>query len=92
MQKIRVSNLHDHKTFRLGPFDAYIGEVYGNGRKNGYYIQVARGTQNLNKEVKRTTFKRKSDAEKVIRKWIRAKYNEYEAKEKLKDLRYGKRR
>ena len=92
MQKLRISNLHGNKTFALGPFDAYIGEIYGNGRKNGYYIQLARSTQNLNKEAKKTTFKKKSDAEKFIRQWIKAKYAEYEAKEKLKNLRYGKRR
>jgi len=92
MEKIRISNLHGNKTFALGPFDGYIGEIYGKGRKHGYYVQIARSTTNLNKELKKTTFKKKADAEKVIRKWLSAKYKEYEAKETLKRMRYKKRR
>jgi hypothetical protein len=92
MKKISVSYLHGNKIFRLYPFDAYIGEISGKGRKYGYYIQLARGTQNLNKEAKRTTFDKKADAERFIRQWLTAKYAQYEAKEKLKNLRYGRRR
>jgi len=93
MKKIKVTNQAGrNKVFRAFPFDAYIGEIYGQGRKYGYYIQLARGTQNLNKEVKRKTYKTKAEAEKVIRRWLKAKLAEYEAKEELKKLRYKKRR
>jgi hypothetical protein len=87
MSKLKVSYFQGNKTFQLFPFDAYIGEVYGKGRKHGYYIQLARGTTNLNHEVKQNTFKTKAKAEAVIRKWIRAKYAQYEAKLKLKQLK-----
>lgn len=92
MVKINVRNIQGHKHFSAFPFDAYIGEVHGQGRKYGYYINLSRSTSNLNKEVKKHTFKTKAQAEKVIRQWLRAKTNEYEAKEKLKKLRYGRRR
>ena len=60
--------------------------------RGGYYIQISRLTTSLNKELKKTTFKTKAQAEKVIRQWINAKTAEYDAKKKLKNLRYGKRR
>ena len=90
MKKIRISKRNGQKVFEAFPFDAYIGQIHGKGRKYGYYIQLARGTTNLNKEVKRHTFKTKAEAEKVILNWMRAKLKEYEAKEELKKLRYGK--
>jgi len=90
MRKIKVGTVQGNKTFQAFPFDAYIGEVYGKGRKHGYYIVLARGTQNLTKEVARHTFKTKAEAEKVIRKWLNAKIVEYDAKEALKKLRYNR--
>lgn len=92
MRKIKVSYRQGQKIFEAFPFDAYIGQVYGKGRKHGYYIELARGTTNLNREVKKHTFKTKAQAEKVIRKWLRAKLAEYDAKEQLKKLRYGSKR
>lgn len=87
MSKIKVRTIQGHKSFTAYPFDAYIGEIYGKGRKQGYYIQLARGTTNLNREVSKTTFTKKSTAEKVIRKWLTAKSAQYEAKQKLKQLK-----
>jgi len=87
MVKINVRNVQGHKTFTAFPFDAYIGEVYGKGRKHGYYIQLARGTKNLDGEVSRRTYKTKAQAEKVIRTWLTAKKNKYDSEQKLKRLK-----
>ena len=88
MRKINVRTLHGHKIYSAFPFDVYVAKTAG----KSYYIQLSRGTTSLNKEVKKTTFNTKAEAEKVAKKWIRAKVEEYDAKERLKDLRYGKRR
>lgn len=84
-ERIDVSYFQGNKMFGLYPFDAYIGEIYGWGQKHGYYIQLSRGTQDLNKDVAKTTFARKGDAEKVIRKWIRARRTQYD----LEQMRGG---
>ncbi len=86
MVKIEVSTFQNKKTFRAFPFDAYIGEIYGKGRKHGYYIQLARGTSNMNNTVKKTTFKSKAQAEKVIRKWLKAQKKRYDAEYTLKRM------
>jgi hypothetical protein len=91
MVKISVSTFQGHKTFKAWPFDAYIGEVYGKGRKHGYYIQLARGTQNLNRDVKRVSYKTKAQAERTIRKWITARKMKYDAEMMLKQLKGGRR-
>lgn len=88
MRKIRVMVIQGHKTFSAFPFSAYIGKM----DRGGYYIQLARSSTSLNRDVSRTTFKTKAAAEKVIRRWLRAKTSEYDAKEQLKKLRYKKRK
>ena len=90
MVKISVSTFQGNKTFKAYPFDAYIGEVFGAGRKHGYYIVLARSTTDLTKEVGKNTFNKKSDAEKVIRKWMSAKIKQYESEVELKRMKGSK--
>lgn len=91
-RKIEVSTFQGHKTFKAYPFDAYIGEIYGDGRKNGYYIVLSHSTKDCTKEVKKSTFDKKADAEKVIRKWMTAKVKQYDAEMALKKMKGAKKR
>ena len=87
MAKISVSVSHGHKTFSAYPFDAYIGEMSGIGRKKGYYIVLAHGTRNMASDVGKRDFTKKADAEKVIRKWLSAKVKQYESEVELKKMK-----
>jgi len=82
MVKITVRELDNKKIYRAGPFDAYVAKATG----SYYYIQLARGTSNMNRDVGRTTFNKKSDAVKMIREWLTARYMIYEGKLKLDRL------
>ena len=84
MEKITTRTRNGQKSFVLGVFDAYIGQIFGNGRKNGYYIQLARGTQNLNKDAPVRTFRNKRKAELFIRRWLKEKHLGYMRTRKLR--------
>lgn len=83
MVKITVREAGGQKIFYAGPFDAYVSKATG----NYYYIQLARSTTSMNRDVGRTTFNKKSDAIKVIKEWLTARYMIYEGKLRLDDLK-----
>lgn len=84
MVKISVREAGDQKRFQAGPFDAYVDKATVG---KFYYIQLARGTTNMNRDVVKTSFKKKSDAIKVIKEWLTARYMIYEGKLRLANLR-----
>lgn len=83
MVKISVKEVDNKKIYKAGPFDAYVAKATG----NYYYIQLARGTNNMNRDVANTTFDKKSDATKVIKEWLNARYMIYEGKLRLDRLK-----
>jgi len=82
MGKISTHIVGDKKVYSIGPFDAYVGKMAG----NGYYIQLARGTTNMNRDVGRITFNKKPEANKVIKEWLIARNMIYEGNTRLKKL------
>lgn len=84
MVKISIREIGDKKIYKAGPFDAYVGKAT-NGKY--YYIQLARGTTNMNHDVGHTTFDKKADAIKTIREWLNARYMIYEGKAILNMLK-----
>jgi len=83
MVKISIQEVGDKKIYSAYPFDAYVGEITAG---KGYYIQLARGTTNMNRDVGRTTFNKKSEAIKVIKEWLTARNMIYEGKVRLRKL------
>lgn len=83
MTKISTCIVGDKKVYSIGPFDAYVGKM---SARKGYYIQLARGTTDMNRDVGRTTFNKKSEANKVIKEWLTARNMIYEGKIRLKKL------
>ena len=82
MVKISIREVGDKKIYSAYPFDAYVGKVAG----GGYYIQLARGTTNMNRDVGRATFNKKSEAIKLIKEWLAARNMIYEGKVRLRKL------
>jgi len=83
MVKIYTKEVDGHKIYQAGPFDAYIGKASSG---NYYYIQLARSSTSMNRDVAKTTFKKKSDATKVVKEWITARYMIYAGKLRLANL------
>ena len=82
MVKISIQEVGGKKVYSAYPFDAYVGEMTG----KGYYIQLARGTTSMNRDVGRTTFNKKSEAIKVIKEWLTVRNMIYEGKVRLRKL------
>jgi len=82
MTKLLTHIVDDKKVYSMGPFDAYVGKM----ARNGYYIQLAHGTIDMNRDVDRTSFNKKSEANKVIKEWLNARNMIYEGKVRLKKL------
>lgn len=56
-------------TFRNGEKWSYVGQIYGRGRKFGYYVAAGKGTNNWYNKSK--NFKKKSDALKYAKSIIK---------------------
>ena len=70
IRKVRVGSKDE--VWEKNGYQAYTQEIFGNGRKHGWYVVLAKGTQNIS-VPRENKFRTKKEAQRFMAKWLRSK-------------------
>ena len=66
--KLRIVKMGSETVYHKGMYSGYVGETFGQGRKYGYHINLARGTKNY--PAPKSNYKTKASAIKAVKTWL----------------------